>query len=149
MEVEDGNGAGFGGGHGKDGFTDGLSGGNGGKVFLGAHDVAYGEQKGAADGSSGVTLCIVFQLEPAGVEKDHGEGVAEGEGGGSTGGGCHIKGAGFFGYGDVENDIAVASKGAVGFCGEGDDGNVSAFNGGDEGGYFFRGAGITHGDEQV
>ena len=41
------------------------------------------------------------------------------------------------------------SKGAVGFCGEGDDGNVSAFNGGDEGGYFFRGAGITHGDEQV
>ncbi len=97
---------------------------------MGAHDVAYGEQEGAADGAAGVSLRVVLELKPAGVEEHHGEGVAEGEGGGGAGGGCHVKGTGFFGYVDVENEVAVASEGTVGICGEGDDGNVSAFNGG-------------------
>ena len=48
--VENSNGARFGCSHGKDGFTDGLSGGNGGKVFLGTHDVTHGEKKGTSDG---------------------------------------------------------------------------------------------------
>ena len=147
--VQNGNGARFGCSHGKNGFSYGLSGGNGGKIFLGAHDVANGEQKSAADGSSGVTFCIVFKLEPAGVEKNHGEGIAECKGSGGAGGGCHVKGTGFFRYGDIENEITVASKGTVGSCGEGDDGNIAAFNRGDQGGYFFRGARVTHGDEKV
>ena len=63
----------FHGSHGKDGFSYGLSAENGGKVFLGAHDVANGEQKGTSDSSSRVAFCIVFKLEPAGVEKNHGE----------------------------------------------------------------------------
>ena len=64
------------------------------------------------------------------MEENHGKGITKGKGSGGAGGGRHIKRTGFFGHGDVENDITVASKGAVGFCGEGDDWNFAAFNGG-------------------
>ncbi len=149
MGVENGDGAGLGGGHGKNGFADGLSGGDGGESVAGSHDIADGEEQGAADGAAGVALGIVFELEAAGVEKDHGDGVAEGEGGGGAGGRGHVEGAGFFGDGDVESEGAVLGEGAVGFGGEGDDGDVAAFDGGEEGGDFVGGAGVTHGEEEV
>ena len=62
------------------------------------------------------------------MKENHGKGITKGKSSGGAGGGRHIKRTGFFGHGDIENDITVASKGTIDFCGQGDDGNISAFN---------------------
>ena len=125
--------AGAGAGHGFEGDADGGFGGDEGELEVFAHDIADAGEEGAAEGAAGVEGGEVFAAEAAGFEEDHGEGVAKDEHGGGAGGGGEVEWAGLALDVDIERDVGVAGEHGVGVAGEGDEGDLAAFEMGEKG----------------
>lgn len=141
--------AGAGAGHGLEGDADGGFWGDQGELMVFAHDVADAGEEGAAEAAAWMEGGEVFAAEAAGFEEDHGEGVAEHEHGGGAGGGGEIERAGLAFDVDVEGDVGVAGEHGVGIAGEGDEGDLAAFEVGKEGQKFGCFAAGAEGEDEV
>lgn len=126
VRAEDSDGAGFAAGHGEHCVLDAVGVVADGEALAGAHDVADPQGEGVADGPARVQAAVGLAGEAEGGLREHGEGVADGEGDEGAGGGGEIKGAGFAGDAGDDGEIRQAGEAVVGGAGEADDGHPAA-----------------------
>jgi hypothetical protein len=71
-------------------------------------------------------------VKAARFQQDHGQGVAHGQGDGGAGGGGHVEGAGFRVHRDQDDLVAAAGQRVVAGAAHADDGDLVAFEGGQQ-----------------
>lgn len=130
--MDDGDAAALGLGHREDGLLGGGFFGDDGEAFAAAHDVFHAEKEDAAEVAGGVELGEVVAGESAFIEKHHGEGVAEREGGGGAGGRGEQERAGLARHAVDELQLGVFGEIGGRVAGEGDGLESEAAEAGDE-----------------
>lgn len=90
------------------------------EALIGAHDFGNLEQKCLTETAGRVEFGKVVATKAAHFEEDHGQGIAEGEGGGGTGGRGEVERAGFFLVMVEEATVGKAHQGGIGERSHGD-----------------------------
>ena len=120
-----------------------------GVALAGAHDVADGQEEGAANGAGGMVFGVVLLPKAARLQDRHGQRVAQHQHGGGAGGGGQVERAGLAGDLDVEHHVAVFRQRGFERAGERNDFDREPFQRGKQVQQLLRRARITQRQHHV
>ena len=135
--------------HGEDSFLHGGFRKDHGQIGVAPHDIGDFGEEILSEIAAGVKFGEVFGLEATFLQKDHREGITEGEHVGGAGGGSKAKGAGFLFDLGAEHDVAVLGEGGFDVSRDRNNGGGPLFDVGEKRGHLRSLAAVAQRDDEV